>query len=153
MKTFLQLAFLLACCYIVSCSESGNKENANKENPKDESCVQTTKDPNEVKPMALMMRTMANYCDSMRLEIKAGKKVDSIRYPLMPFWTAEPTDSSVLETLFFDNAKIIESAWHALMTDTAHQAARYTAVVDACVHCHQSYCSGPLRRIKKLPLD
>lgn len=119
----------------------------------DESCTNPIKDPNEVKPMALMMRTMANYCDSMRLEINAGKIVDSSKYPLMPFWTAEPTDSSNLEPLFYNNAKLFETAYRTLMSSTKNQAENYTAVINTCIHCHTSYCSGPLRRIKKLPLD
>ncbi|QLH47354.1 MAG: hypothetical protein HWD58_18050 [Bacteroidota bacterium] len=77
---------------------------------------ESTKDPNDVKPMARMMRTMADYCDTMRLELQNGKTVDSVRFPLMPFWTAEPTDSSVLETLFFNNAKTFAASWRTLMS-------------------------------------
>ena len=136
--------FVLVCAGI-SCADSDKKTAA-----QEESCNNPIKDPNEVKPMALMMRTMANYCDSMRLEINKGQTVDSVKYPLMPFWTAEPTDSSVLETLFFNNAKQFEAAYRQLMSNTANQKENYTAVINTCTQCHSSYCSGPLKRIKKL---
>jgi len=118
-------------------------------NPKQEAI----KDPNDPKPMALMMRGLANNCDSMRIKIKNGEPVDSIQYPIFPFWTAEPTDSSVLETLFFDNAKEFEQAYRKLMQNKDLQKENYTALINVCIKCHTSYCSGPLKRIRKLPLD
>jgi len=138
----------VACVIFVACQ---NEDNASVKS--DESCVNPIKDPNEVKPMARMMRTMANYCDSMRLKINAGQHVDSVAYPLMPFWKAEPTDSSVLETLLFNNASEFESAYNTLMRDSLHQKENYTLVINTCIKCHTSYCSGPLKRIRKLPLD
>ncbi len=143
------IVFVALVAFIISCTES----ETNKTTHEEDCNKPAIKDPNEVKPMALMMRTMANYCDTMRLKINQGDVVDSVTFPLMPFWTAEPTDSSVLETLFFDNAKIFENAYRKLMQDKANQKENYTAVINACVHCHSSYCSGPLKRIRKLPLD
>ncbi len=114
---------------------------------------ETIMDPNDTKAMALMMRTMANQCDSMRLDLLAGKRVDSIRYPLMPFEHAEPSDSSNLVPLFYENASLFASAYRTLMSDTMQQTEHYTAMIQSCVHCHNSFCSGPLRRIRKLTLD
>jgi len=151
MQKIILVTFWLLACVLISCSEKRKDKTAN--DKQEGSCSAPVKDPNNPKPMALMMRNLADACDSMRLQILANHTVDSVKYPLMPFWTAEPTDSSVLEPLFFDNAKIIEKAWRTLMSSKENQAANYTAVVNACVHCHSSYCSGPLRRIRKLTLD
>ncbi len=148
LKKLITACLFVSVCILVSCS--GSTKKTNEEN---ESCIKPIKDPNNPKPMALMMRSMANYCDSMRLEINNGKVVDSIKYPLMPFWTAEPTDSSVLETLFFNNAKQFAAAYRQLMGNTGDQKENYTTVINACIHCHNSYCSGPLKRIRKLTLD
>jgi hypothetical protein len=135
------LAIIIAAC---------NQESKSKE----EACeVETVKDPNNPKPMALMMRTMANNCDSMRLKIAAGQTVDSAQYPLPIFWKAEPTDSSVLEELFFNNAKDLEQAYHRLMSNKSDQLENYNVLISKCVQCHTSYCSGPLKRIRKLPID
>jgi len=147
-KIFITFCILLSIA-IVACNDAEKAKESKQEECKNE----TIKDPNDPKPMALMMRTMANNCDSMRLEINAGKKVDSVKYPLMPFWTAEPTDSANLVELFYNNASEFEIAYRTLMSNKEHQKENYTAVINSCVNCHNSFCSGPLRRIKKLPLD
>jgi len=146
-KYIIGLVFF-ALCIIVACTDSSKP--AAEEG---DSCSKPVQDPNDVKPMALMMRSMANNCDSMRLKIMQGVVVDSMQYPLPPFWGAEPTDSSVLEQLFYNNANQIQQAYRTLMQNKDHQKENYTAVIQECIHCHSSYCSGPLRRIKKLPLD
>lgn len=149
MKKILITFCILLSIAIVACNDSEKPKESTQEECKNE----TIKDPNDPKPMALMMRTMANNCDSMRLEINNGKTVDSIKYPLMPFWTAEPTDSANLVELFYNNASEFEIAYRTLMSNKEHQKENYTAVINSCVNCHNSFCSGPLRRIKKLPLD
>ena len=148
MRKIITGFLFLSICVVVSCTNSASKKESAKEN-----CENPIKDPMDPKPMALMMRTMANYCDSMRLKINKGEMVDSVQYPLMPFWGAEPTDSSVLEPLFFNNAKQFAAAYRLLMSDQQNQKANYTAVINNCINCHSSYCSGPLKRIKKLTLD
>lgn len=144
---FISLPF-----YLISCGDEGSKENTTK----GKSCSTgegTVMDPNDVKPMALMMRQLANNCDSMRLKINRDVVVDSTEYGLPPFWTAEPTDSSVLEDLFYHNAESFAKAYRTLMSDKTNQQANYTAVINQCINCHSSYCAGPLRRINKLKLD
>jgi cytochrome c553 len=149
MKKILTILCILLSIVIIACNDTEKAKESTQEECKNE----TIKDPNDPKPMALMMRTMANNCDSMRLEINAGKTVDSVKYPLMPFWTAEPTDSANLVELFYNNASEFEIAYRTLMSNNEHQKENYTAVINSCVNCHNSFCSGPLRRIKKLPLD
>ncbi|MEZ5045405.1 MAG: hypothetical protein R2831_00250 [Chitinophagaceae bacterium] len=139
MKKTTSLILSIISIAILSCGEKQYEQTA-------------IKDPNEVKPMAHMMRTMADYCDSMRIDIKNHKLVDSIRYPLMPFWTAEPTDSSVFENVFYTHAQNFAIAYRNLMANQEHQAENYTLVINQCMECHGIYCSGPLKRIKKLPL-
>ena len=147
------LAGILCVLFGFMACQNQESSSTSKETETEESCVNPQKDPNDVKPMARMMRTMADYCDTMRLELQNGKTVDSVRFPLMPFWTAEPTDSSVLETLFFNNAKTFAASWRTLMSSEKDQKANYELVIAQCVNCHSSYCSGPLKRIRKLPLE
>jgi thioredoxin-related protein len=151
MKKLLIIIGLLTWIFVIACHDIGTSKSADK----NESCTkeETIKDPNHPKPMALMMRTMANYCDSMRLDLKADKTIDSLKYPLLPFWKAEPTDSSNLVNLFYDNASQYEKAYRQLMSNTNNQKENYTNVINSCVNCHNSFCSGPLKRIRKLTLD
>jgi hypothetical protein len=111
------------------------------------------KDPNNPKPMALMMRQMATNADSIRAGILMGIIPDSLKYPFLRFYLVEPTDPGVLEPQFFENARLYQQAYRSLMnTDKAEMINAYNATIAACINCHQRYCSGPLKRINKLPI-
>lgn len=111
------------------------------------------KDPNNAKPMALMMRQMAQNADSMRAQLQRGETLDSLRYPFIRFYLAEPTDSSVLEPKFYENARLFQEAYKALFAYPAEQTKYYNLMIGKCANCHESYCSGPLKKIRKLFID
>jgi hypothetical protein len=117
-------------------------------------CTDTTdNNPNGSKPLARMMRTMTNQCDSMRLDLMAGKKVDSIRYPMPDFIHAESTEANVKTPVFYAIGSEYEKAYRRLMSDTLQQKENYMAVIQQCRACHMNFCSGPLRKIDKLVLE
>lgn len=118
----------------------------------DDNCSTTIMDPNNTKPMALNMRHMAAQADSIKSKLKNGMQVDSLAHPFIAFYLSEPTDPNVLEPKFFDNAKLYREAYVTLMTTKGDQVQAYNAMIGACINCHQSYCSGPLKRIRKLTL-
>lgn len=115
------------------------------------SCTQETiKDPNNAKPMALMMRQIAANADSMKQKIMRGEQVDSIQYPFIRFYLVEPTDPNVLEPHFYENARLFQEAYTELFKHPKEQAKYHNLVIGKCINCHESYCSGPLKRIRKL---
>jgi hypothetical protein len=117
----------------------------------DASCSQETiMDPNNAKPMALMMRQMAANADSMKAAIVRNEQLDSTKYPFIRFYLVEPTDPSVLEPTFYENARLFQEAYQALFKHPKEQAKHFNLVIQKCVNCHESYCSGPLKRIRKL---
>ncbi len=117
----------------------------------DESCNnETIKDPNNPKPMALMMREMAKNAQLIKELIAKGEQVDSLKFPFIRFYLVEPTDPSVLEPQFYENARLFQEAYKALFKHPKEQTKYYNLVIGKCVNCHQSYCSGPLKRIRKL---
>ncbi len=117
-----------------------------------EACIQTIKDPNNPKPMALMMRVMAANADSMNHELIRGESIDTLKYPFVHFYLVEPTDPKVLEPQFFENARLFKLAYHELFKHPKEQVKFYNLMINACIHCHETYCSGPLKRIKKFPI-
>ncbi|MFN4082284.1 MAG: hypothetical protein ACK4K9_01495 [Bacteroidia bacterium] len=160
-KTLIARVFSLAIFFVIwfSCTNNnGFKEQAKVTNKKisdsNSSCsnTQTIMDPNNTKPMALNMRAMAAQADSIKSALTRGEKIDSLKYQLIRFYLSEPTDPSVLEPLFFNNASIYEKAYRNLMNQHSNQKEAYNAMIGACINCHQSYCSGPLKRIRKLVL-
>lgn len=114
---------------------------------------ETIMDPNDAKPMALMMRQMAANADSIKATILRGEKPDSLRFPFIRFYLVEPTNPKVLEPKFFENARLFQVAYKELFASDKNHVELYNAMIGKCINCHESYCSGPLRRIRKLPIN
>jgi hypothetical protein len=119
-----------------------------------ESCENpsTIMDPNNAKPMALMMRQIAGNADSMRNAIVNGVQVDSLKYPFIRFYLVEPTDPNVLEPKFYENARLFQKAYTAIFLHPKMQKEYYNLAIGRCIACHENYCSGPLKRIRKLQI-
>lgn len=119
-----------------------------------EDCAKPTKYPNQDKPMALMMRQMADNAQKMKNKLEAGEKIDANEFPFIRFHLVEPTDPNVLQPQFYENARTFQEAHKALVNaPQAKQKEMYTAYINQCINCHQTYCSGPLKRIRKLVLN
>lgn len=156
----LAISYLIAAC---NSAPSGANESLTKSDSSplavmadstNEQCATSSKYPNEDKPMALMMRQMADNAQKMKELIEQGKKVSAEQFPFIRFHLVEPTDPDVLQPQFFENARLLQEAHKALTTAPAgKQRELYTAYINQCINCHQIYCSGPLKRIRKLTLN
>lgn len=145
----LAFTFLLACTNNAQKADQTQEENQTEN--QDSSCApETIKDPNNPKPMALMMRQLAQNADSMKAQLQRGEAIDSLKYPFIRFYLAEPTDPNVLEPLFYENARLFQQAYVALFSHKNEQVKYYNLMIGKCVNCHESYCSGPLKKIRKL---
>lgn len=114
----------------------------------------STRYPNQDKPMALMMRQMADNAQKMKNKLEAGEKIDAAEFPFIRFHLVEPTDPNVLQPQFYENARMFQEAHKALVGAPQNkQKEMYTAYINQCINCHQTYCSGPLKRIRKLVLN
>ena len=142
---FVSIGILINAC-------SNNQKPASEAKSTDSSAAQTIKDPNNPKPMALMMRQMAANADSMKAKLLRGESLDSLSFPFIRFDLVEPTDKNVLEPQFFKNADVFKSAHKAAFEHPKEQKKYYNLMINACISCHENYCSGPLRRIRKMPI-
>ncbi len=163
MKKLIVLASLLlgSFLFFAACNGSGT----NKETKSDSTAVvqddkdsascsnETIMDPNNAKPMALMMREMVKNSDRMKAKIEKGEVVDSASFPFLRFYLVEPTDPNVLEPEFFEKARLFQESYKAIFAHQTEQKKYYNLMINRCVKCHESYCSGPLKRIRKLPIN
>jgi hypothetical protein len=158
--TIIFAVMLAGWALLYSCGDSGTPEtgkHSGEHHVADDSAAaceapsgQTIMDPNNPKPMALMMRQLAANADSMKQQILRGEKLDSLKYPFIRFYLAEPTDPSVLEPQFYENARLFQEAYHELFRHSSDQVTYHNLVISKCIGCHENYCSGPLKRIRKL---
>jgi hypothetical protein len=150
---FLSLLFV-SFLFVNSCANNENTEQViAKKDPKSTCSKPTIMDPNTPKPMALMMRSMAANADSIKAKILRGEKLDSLQFPFIRFYLEEPTDKNVLEPTFFEHARVFQTAFHEVFKHPTEQKKYYNLYIEKCVACHQNYCSGPLKRINKMPIN
>lgn len=156
MRNYIPLFILIILFISVwSCNDFGTTNQKQGDASVNDSATcenETIKDPNNAKPMALMMRQLVSTAESIRQKIIKGEQPDSIHFPFVRFYLVEPTDPNVLEPQFYENARLFQDAYYAVFEKGADKET-YNAMIDACIGCHQSYCSGPIKRIKKLYIN
>lgn len=108
--------------------------------------------PNKDSELALLMRKMYLDADSIKQLIvnEEGTISDAFIAELEAVHTAIPTDPEV-KTVEFDafNRSLIIQAKALKVTD-GNKAEAFNKLVARCIDCHQSFCPGPIKRIKKL---
>ncbi|MES2691136.1 MAG: hypothetical protein V4658_12075 [Bacteroidota bacterium] len=156
------LFVLAAVMYCMACNN--NKQPVEKEEigavstPSNEdsmaSCISPQKYPNSDKPMALMMRQMADNAQAMKELIIKGEAVTAQKFPFIRFHLVEPTDPDVLQPQFYENARLFQEAHKALVNaKPGQQKEMYNLYINRCIGCHEHVCSGPLKRIRKLVIE
>lgn len=102
--------------------------------------------------LTLYMRGMEVEAKQWREQIIAGQSLslpvgilDSIR-------SAEPTEGKIKDREKFEaHAAFFQQHIDSLeLAPTEQLSSQYNLMVTACIDCHQSFCPGPIKRIKKL---
>ena len=111
--------------------------------------------PNKDSELALLMRKMYLDADSIKQLIitETGTVSDEFIKELETVHTANPTDPDV-KTATFDafNQSLISQA-KALQGNPENKTEEFNRLVSRCIDCHQNFCPGPIKRIKKLRID
>ena len=101
--------------------------------------------------LALIMRQMYDNMELVNAHLKAGEEVpDSLLQGYEDMLTAEATNPAEIDDHYFGFA----TGWLSelkVMRETP-TLENYNNVMNACVGCHQSFCPGPIPKIKKLKL-
>ncbi|MCG9880873.1 MAG: hypothetical protein MH472_09780, partial [Bacteroidia bacterium] len=147
-KKIFFLGCITSLTLAISCSNESSKKEIVEQSKEDSlaACSNTTiMDPNNAKPMALMMRQMAANADSMKQRILRNEVLDSLQFPFIKFYLVEPTDPNVLEPNFFEKSRLHQAAYLELFRYPKEQKKYYNFMIESCVSCHKDYCSGPLK--------
>lgn len=96
---------------------------------------------------------MADNAQSMKEMIAKDERITADRFPFIRFHLVEPTDPDVLVPQFYENARLFQEAHKALInSEPEKQKEMYNLYINKCINCHENFCSGPLKRIRKLVL-
>ncbi len=101
--------------------------------------------------MATLMRKMFATNEKVRAQIIAGKVPNSFPKEFLKIHTAILTDPSDRNASFevFSKRYIADiEAIYIAPKDSLKQ--RFNTAINSCVACHQTTCTGPIPRIKKL---
>ncbi|HLT52293.1 MAG TPA: hypothetical protein VKZ97_00270 [Flavobacteriaceae bacterium] len=125
-----------------------------KEEKQEPSTSNETKVYNMYKPseMALLMNQMYEYNLNLKHAILNGETPTEFPLDFLKIHSAEMTKSFERDETFKSFAKLfIETNKQVYNTDSEMPIEeRFNNVVNLCISCHQTSCTGPIPRIKKL---
>jgi len=140
--------FLIATLFLLfSCADAPKKTEVKvTESPKEKMVMYQ---PSE---MANLMNEMYQANMKVKNQIKAGQLPEGFPEKFKNIHKAvltDPNDRTPSFEVFSDNyLASLESVYKATAVEDAQE--RFNNTINACVACHQTTCTGPIPRIKKL---
>ena len=123
-----------------------------KEQPQQETAQKIEFDLYEPSEMANLMNEMYVYNLSVKDSILNGYLPSHFPMEFLEIHKAEMTKSKSRNTVFNSFSEVFLKAQETLhsTTDTTLVRQNFNDMVNVCITCHQTECTGPIPRIKKL---
>ena len=105
--------------------------------------------------LASMMRDMQEVSEELRARIIEGDTSDLPRlsFDLQEMKTAEATEPSMKEPPFDAYTDHFDNAFREIYNSELSKKTAYNNMIESCLTCHQSFCSGPIKAINKLKIE
>lgn len=147
MKKLFILGALLAL--VVACADSASE--TKKDSAKDTVKACKPLNPNGDSELAILMRAMAGWNDSIKAALLSGREAPAPPSNLNDIITAKRTDPNIDAAVFNSHASHYLAQVEQFKSAAKEDKTRtYNAIVNACVSCHENFCGGPLVRINKM---
>ncbi len=143
---------LFACIALTfmlfGCGESDKKETTEQK----EEIVYDMYEPSE---MAILMNQMYEHNMKVKQDILEGKTPTQFPMDFLKIHSAEMTKASDRNETFESFSKLFIATEKEIFNDesTVDIKERFNNAVNLCVACHQTSCTGPIPRIKKLLIN
>ena len=110
--------------------------------------------PNGDSELALLMRKMFEEGEDIKKLItnNEGNITEEYITELERIHTAIPTDANVKTPEFEAYTKLMINEANLLFSNDSNRVQGFNNLVNRCIDCHQSFCPGPIKRIKKLTI-
>lgn len=157
--------FLLSFCFF-SCnlSEMNKKVSVDKNEgilkveEKNTRLVNDPRSPNPSSELAVAMRNMWEYADTLKMHIldSSSTTLPEYRPAFDDILIAEPTDKHTKNPSFDAMAKIMLQKLQTVYNNAnakkeqSMQVEGFNLFVKSCLQCHQQQCPGPVSKISKL---
>ena len=108
--------------------------------------------PNGDSELALVMREIHFEANIVGRALESGQDVDLSKLKDLSkrMSTSVPTDSNVLDEVYYSFTTTLESHVKQIEEDSA--IVEFNSVVETCVACHKNTCPGPIEKIQKLKI-
>jgi hypothetical protein len=104
-------------------------------------------------PLTKLMRTMAADMKKARVEIIAGKKISNFGKQYFKINTAKPSSDSKKGEQFSEFASAFLVQMDRFKNAPSESVKlEFNALAKSCVHCHETYCPGPITMLRKLQI-
>jgi hypothetical protein len=104
-------------------------------------------------PLTKLMRTMAADMKKARVEIIARKKISNFGKQYFKINTAKPSSDSKKGVQFSEFATAFLVQMDRFKNAPSESVKlEFNALAKSCVHCHETYCPGPITMLRKLQL-
>ncbi|MCE2773442.1 MAG: hypothetical protein LW750_08390 [Bacteroidetes bacterium] len=143
-SVFVFSAFLLAC---VDEREKASSNDSAK-------CAPDEVNPNGTAELAVIMRGLADHSEAMKTAIQKGEALPLQPEILERLKTADRTDKNIDVQVYNSHADAYLAQMSQLYGAAQEERPKYfNATIDACISCHENFCHGPIKRIRKLYLS
>ncbi len=135
------IVIFVLCVFFLSC------QNQDKDTQKNKDYVMY--EPSE---MALLMEDMYKINERIKQDILDGKTPENFPEEFLKIHTAELSDFKKRNATFESFSKLyIDKQQEIFNSSTTEEAKeRFNQAINLCISCHQTECTGPIPRIKKL---
>lgn len=111
----------------------------------------TSLNPNGDSELALLMRELAAFTDSVKQDLLNHREPRLKPADLSTILTAKKTDENIDKNIYDPFARsYIASVEFFYESKPEDRVRNYNDMVNVCISCHQNFCGGPIKRIQKL---
>ncbi|MEK6616048.1 MAG: hypothetical protein AABZ32_08060 [Bacteroidota bacterium] len=109
--------------------------------------------PNGSSELAILMRGLTQKAEETHQALKNKSDIPPLWADSKQILTAKPTDSNLNKTLFDPFAKHYLNTLQNLYDSPENERiTNFNIMVNGCITCHENFCHGPIKRIRKLLL-
>ncbi|PKQ70064.1 hypothetical protein [Raineya orbicola] len=111
--------------------------------------------PNGGSELAVLMREMYDDMDSIKKLVLKGELPTDLKEKFAYLHNATPTDNDTKQENYPDMAKAFMDNLNRFYEekDKKKRIQLYKVVVQTCISCHQTHCTGVVKKIKKLEIQ
>jgi len=107
--------------------------------------------PNQSSEMAQLMRSMVNQLEDIKSKVKNNEDLNQTKLYFSLIHKSQSTDNIQINS----DLESMSKSFHSVVNDYNRYPSvkSYNNIIQSCMNCHASYCSGPMGIINTLYIN